>query len=328
MRDRREEASLLAEDILENIELQKVKLSAVMLQCARLARLLGDQGAKQMFLYEAAGYPSSANGVSPEVFELARAAGRVSEKKKGETTSEVANLSSIERAEETIKALQNALVAARDPDISLSSSNPTQFVHAPTGNSVERTNRTQGIAKHAELLASSRGLAYDYATRVLFELEFSETASDIFDRSRGRIDRYVLEYVGQDIQKTESIQRNLNSENPEDWANAVHSCRRLLQSVADTIFPARDSINKNGKTIKLGEGNYINRLMAFIEEKSDSSNFTSVVGSSLHFIGERLDAIFNAAQKGSHATISSRDEAERYVVYTYLTVGDILSLLD
>lgn len=33
-----------------------------------------------------------------------------------------------------------------------------------------------------------------------------------------------------------------------------------------------------------------------------------------------------SAQKGSHETIFSKEEADRYVIYTYLIVGDILSL--
>jgi hypothetical protein len=39
-----------------------------------------------------------------------------------------------------------------------------------------------------------------------------------------------------------------------------------------------------------------------------------------------LDAAFTAAQKGSHADISSREEADRYVVYTYMLVADLLLL--
>jgi hypothetical protein len=49
------------------------------------------------------------------------------------------------------------------------------------------------------------------------------------------------------------------------------------------------------------------------------------VGSHLEFIGERLDSVFQAAQKGSHGVVD-KAEADRYVVYTYLIVGDILSL--
>ena len=48
------------------------------------------------------------------------------------------------------------------------------------------------------------------------------------------------------------------------------------------------------------------------------------MGSHLRF-NRRLDSVFLAAQKGSHAVVT-KDEADRYVVYTYLVVGDILSL--
>ena len=44
-------------------------------------------------------------------------------------------------------------------------------------------------------------------------------------------------------------------------------------------------------------------------------------------MGERVDSVFRAAQKGSHSTIVTQAEADRYVVYTYLIVGDILTLL-
>lgn len=74
----------------------------------------------------------------------------------------------------------------------------------------------------------------------------------------------------------------------------------------------------NGKVIstKLGAANYINRIVVFIESKSASGRFDAIVGSHLRFVGERLDSVFGAAQKGSHAT--SDEEADRYVVYTYL----------
>jgi len=46
------------------------------------------------------------------------------------------------------------------------------------------------------------------------------------------------------------------------------------------------------------------------------------------YLGDRLDSTFQASQKGSHTRIVSRDEADRYVVYTYLLVGDVLSLYE
>ncbi len=66
--------------------------------------------------------------------------------------------------------------------------------------------------------------------------------------------------------------------------------------------------------------------MCYIEDKSTSCRFSEIVGSTLAYIGERLDSVFKAAQKGSHREITSKEEAERYVIYTFMTLGDILSL--
>jgi len=79
------------------------------------------------------------------------------------------------------------------------------------------------------------------------------------------------------------------------------------------------------REIKLGPDQYINRLICFVQDNSKSERFEEIVGSHLRFLGDRLDAIFRAAQKGSHSSVS-REEANRYVVYTYMVVGDILSL--
>jgi len=102
-----------------------------------------------------------------------------------------------------------------------------------------------------------------------------------------------------------------------------------MQAVADVIYPPRDaktiSVGAKKRTIQLGAEHYINRLVAFCEERSSSERFNELVGSHLALLGDRLDAVFRAAQKGSHAMVT-RDEASRTVVYTYLLIGDILEL--
>ncbi|PUT38546.1 hypothetical protein DIZ81_13980 [Legionella taurinensis] len=127
--------------------------------------------------------------------------------------------------------------------------------------------------------------------------------------------------------KFNAVYENLLSENTEDWSNAVHSCRRILQDLADKVCPStKESKMVDGKEIKLGKDNYTNRIMNFVSEKSESERFEDIVGSHLKYLGERLDSIFKAAQKGSHDKIVTREEADRYVTFTYLVVGDVLSL--
>jgi hypothetical protein len=145
------------------------------------------------------------------------------------------------------------------------------------------------------------------------------------------VDESIGAAVPAAIQTLTAIYDNPASENPEDWSNAVHGCRRLLKALADTLYPARAdmtvTVNGKQKTIALGDAAYVNRLITFVDEQSESGSFKNIVGSHLRFVGERLDAIVGAAQKGTHDDITTRAEADRYVIYTYMLVGDILSLV-
>lgn len=184
----------------------------------------------------------------------------------------------------------------------------------------------ESLRVNTEKLASRRSLIYIYVVRRYYELKFSAVASDVFARVRERVDAKLAVFVPDAVQRLTAVHDNLRSENSEDWSNAVHSCRRILQDLADAIFPAIEeerTIEVDGKCqrVKLRQEHYINRIMAFIRDHSSSSRFEHIVGSHLSFIGERLDAVFRAAQKGSHGTILSREDADRFVVYTYLIVS-------
>jgi hypothetical protein len=127
------------------------------------------------------------------------------------------------------------------------------------------------------------------------------------------------------------VYENLRSENSEDWSNAVHSCRRILQDLADAVFPPTDEVRvvkAQGKDreIKLGKEHYVNRILAYVQDSASSGRLQDIVGSHIEFLRDRLTSIVEAANKGTHDTIVCRVEADRYVVFTYLLVGDILSL--
>jgi hypothetical protein len=87
-------------------------------------------------------------------------------------------------------------------------------------------------------------------------------------------------------------------------------------------------IQRGGKKIKVGPDEFINRLVIYVEDKANSETFRAIVGSHLHFLGDRLDAIYDASCKGTHTDIKSVEEAERYIIYTYILIGDILLLAD
>lgn len=326
------EALTLSESILQGIELSQLPLTNSALKSSRLARLLNDFQHQKIFEYEAGGYPNTPNGLSADVWACADVAGRVYQKKDDKEVLRLyATIESIEQLEAQIEGTKLGIDAARDPDVSVSSANPHQYVSASAGNTLERRRLHAELKEAVRKLGARRSFIYRYVVQRNLELKFSAIAGDAFSRIREHVDSSIGAMVPSAVQKFSAIYDNLNSENPEDWSNAVHGCRRVLQDLADAMFPPTDSSRErqtSGKTaqIKLGADNYINRLICFVEDRTQSERTVAIVGSQLSFLGDRLDALFKAAQKGSHSTISAQDEADRYVVYTYMVVGDLLQL--
>jgi len=326
------EALSLSEEILRNLELNEIPLTNIAMKTGRLARLLNEFEIQRIMGYEISGYPTTPMGLAPETYQLAVVAGRELQYK-DEKTAESKNyvfIESIEELEYETKIAEKALDAARDHDVSVSSANPLQTVFTPVGNWYERKQIRDSASRSKKRLSSRRAVIYRYVLKKHYELKFSGIAGDIFSRIREKVDSMIGAVVPSAINKLSAVYDNLQSENPEDWSNAVHSCRRILQDLADAVLPPTSDRVKEvageQRTIKLGKDNYINRIMAFVEDRSDSERFQDIVGSHLSFLGNRLDSVFQAAQKGSHDVIVTRDEADRYVVYTYLVVGDVLSL--
>ena len=54
------------------------------------------------------------------------------------------------------------------------------------------------------------------------------------------------------------------AETDEHYRNVCHSCRGIIEYVADTLFPPKDEIREGRK---LGVSNYRNRLLAFVEDQ-------------------------------------------------------------
>ncbi len=308
------EAEALSADILKDIELSQTPLSVVVLKALRLARLLNDFESQQIFEWESGGYPRGAMGASKETWAAGTRTGRnfFLRSSDSEMPNEYMYSESIEQIEHIVATGKTSLEAA----------------HA--GHVSERRRIRAEMGQASGRLASRRTLIYGYAARKHYELKLAGVADDVFGRIRSSVDASIGLVVPDAVRKLTAVYENLKSDNPENWANATHSCRRVLQDLADAVFPAQVETRTeevNGKEIKirLGGDQYINRLIAYIEDLSESTRFNEIVGSHLRYMGDRLDALFGAAQKGSHSTVT-KQEADRCVVYTYLLVGDILSL--
>ena len=319
----------LAEEIIKNIELQEISLSNIVLRCARLARITRNQQAMDLFKYELTGYPKDDQGyVLADAFQIARYANRsFRQKDKDGIVQEYMFPETVSEIESELAAAKEQMKVAFDRNISISSANPYQSVVQPRGNVVERAGLRQIITKNSKKLDQLKAAYYNYVLGVYYEIKFKNITEDIFQKRKIILDKTLSKHLPETFKKFVSVYENLKSENYEDWANAVHSCRRVIKDIADFLYPTTDEEIEVGsnKKIKLNDENYIARLKQFIKGKSNSESFTMVIGSNLDFIGDRIDAIYKATTKGSHAKVEKK-EAESYVMYTYMLIGDVMDL--
>lgn len=122
-------------------------------------------------------------------------------------------------------------------------------------------------------------------------------------------------------QKLAAAFENAASENPEHWANAASTCRRLLKATADALRPPGEPVNGR----EMSDEHYINRLVDWIVNQTESETAADVVTVELEYLGRRLDASNNAGHKGAHTEVT-RFDASRFLTGTYLSLGDVLRL--
>jgi hypothetical protein len=275
--------------------------------------------AMEWLRFEIGGYHLVGEGLEPDAWAAATRSNRVG-LNMGKAFAYTAPVGQLEAL---IEAGQAQLVAARDPDVSVSSANPHQFMAAPKGNADERVAIRNYIADQRALLDKVIGALYDYTAARYQELRFGEAVESAFEAVRSEVDRRIGTLVPTALPKLSAAFENASSDNPEQWANAAAGCRRLLMAAADELRPPGDDVN--GRT--MGPDNYINRLVDWIEKHSESETSAKLIVADLADFGRRLDATVDAGSKGAHAEVS-RFDAARFVAGTYLLLGDILSLRD
>lgn len=142
----------------------------------------------------------------------------------------------------------------------------------------------------------------------------------VFDTIRDRVDELLLEICPEAVEKFMTAYNSLSSGSPENWSLALTCSRRVIKAVADALFPPTDS-KIGGRS--LNEDNYINRLWAFLDENAAAGSEKSLAKAHVDYLGTFLQRLNDKACKGVHANVEL-EEASKAVLYTYLTLGDIL----
>jgi hypothetical protein len=299
MTDRLEQALQLSEEILEGLEMGSLTVAASALRCLRLARLVADFDGVTWLQYETIGYPKTSDGFIENVaFLIARKHGRemlpVKEKGRRSIFTELADEleAQIQTHTRSLSNYSTSGASVAGEYAGLAMMNLTTSVTNATNNTITNVQLAQ------RRLTTLRGEYYSYALSVNLELKFSKRAEDVFRSYRLAVDNHLAGLAPDSLKKLDAAYERLQSDNSESWAQAVTSCRRVIEEIANALYRKvfiriQDDTytTHSGKTLKVSGAAYINRLYAIIDKISTSKTARKLVSSKTMLLVELVESL-------------------------------------
>ena len=321
-----EDALSLAEDTLERLELGAGQLTPIVLRCLRLARLIDQPVAETWFRMELRGYPED---MTEEQVQAAIWSGRESTKGADGKPPKYW-IGPIEDIESQLDIARKDLDALQLPSISVAETGKREYTFLPTASeailkdvSARRHAKATTVATWNLIVACLRGSIEDWLSRTVIELRYGVVVDTVFERARKRFDGLLAERAPDVARKLAAAYERAYSEDPEEWSQALASCRRAIKALADALYPPTDE-KVDGHS--LTDQDYRNRLIQFVADHIESDSQKGLVDIEIDDVVRRVEALDKIASKGVHSDINARD-LELAIIHTYLLAGELLDLL-
>jgi hypothetical protein len=294
----------LAKEILDDIELSRLEAQPLLLKATRLARYVDDDEVRKWLRFEMQGF--SNDEVS---LKYMTKTGRWTDREKNE-----GYWTPLAQIEATADAQKQKLSLIRIPD---TSGDKAIYVIDRVTNQMNAA--TQNIAKLEGIKSRVISFIHDFATNVYYQKTFDNVAEGIFDKYKKDIDILIAKNSGDVLEQIPSVIGRLSDGDKESISQALTTCRRIIDSFANHIFPATDETIKIGENVlSLKQDKVLNRLNAFIHANSESESRKKKLRQNLASLYDRVSA-------GIHSDIDA-NEARSLFFNTYLLMGEILAL--
>lgn len=205
--------------------------------------------------------------------------------------------------------------------------NSINFIEQTFADLVKNKRVHDGVRAKAKLnqhLNQIKNVCHKYLSDLHNNLKFSGTITSSFDLLKNAVDDRLLDLDPEIAEQLMLAFKSVSSSNKEEWSQALATCRRLLESLADKLYPATDE-NLNGRTFK--QGQYINRLWRFMDISIESKSNKEMAKAHVDYLGRWLSSEYALACKGVHAEVS-QIEATKAIFHVYLMLADLLDYLD
>jgi len=184
------------------------------------------------------------------------------------------------------------------------------------------------IRRSKTLLSKIRNAVYNYVLNINLQLKFENITESVFQVTKEQVDKRLSEICPESMKKFIAAYERLKSTNPEEWSQALSSCRNILKDFADYVFPAANTpyVCRDGRSLAVTDDKSKNRLLAFIDRKY-RGNKRKLLTSRIADLESRIHSLNDMLSQGTHAEegLASVD-VNICVIDTYLLIGSLLSI--
>lgn len=294
----------LSQELLDDIELSRLSGEQLLLKASRLARYTGSEEIKTWLYMELSGYNNSEIGK-----KYMSKTGRWLDREKG--TGFWGPLAQQEAALESNKLkLQTMSIPSASGE----------YANLAVTNVIQSMNNTaSNISTFGGIRSRVLAILHGFVTNVYYEKMFDSLAESIFNSYKNDVDQLIADMCGDVIQQIPSVMDRLSDGDSESISQALTTCRRIIDSFANSIFPPREeTIEINGNELSLKADKTQNRINAYVHFNCDSKSRQKKIKQNLSNLYERVSS-------GVHSEVEA-NEAKSLFLNTYLLIGEILTL--
>lgn len=188
---------------------------------------------------------------------------------------------------------------------------------------------SDSISVHAGILSQLLSTIVDeclfFLNEIIDELQYGGKVEYLMEEIRKNTDEKLAKLDNKLADEARSLFLNLTSTNPADWNKVGHSSRKMLKILSDNVFPAKAEKHKmkDGREIKVGDQNFINRLIAFLDKKVTGEERRFLI-SEIKYFESYLRQVTKYAQMEEHAPSIEKYHADMLAIHTYLIISEIL----
>lgn len=298
---RQQEALSLAEELLGDIELNRLREHQILLKALRLARLTRNDNLQEWLGYELHGYPSAKESLAIAIGRRVYGDGG------GTLLGQLSALTSLRDAEASrLQALSGFSVSGEWANVQGDKQRDAIAMSAAQQAGMERA------------IGAVMAQIYSLVTETYHELLFSEVQAELFETARAEIDGRLSGSSGSALEKVESISDRLRDGDTEAIAQAMSSCRRLIDAAADTVFPPSDDDHVvDGQPLRVGSSNVKNRIAAHLFDLGLSKGRRDR-------LRRTINDLYDRTSSGVHSEVTIH-EARYVFLQTYVVLGEVLT---